>query len=82
MPLQVGKAVMLKASFLTKPYAAKVVEVDHYGVWVEAVEMMGMMQREAAGVGAAAVPQSGRFLSGYPLLYVPFSQIQWMGSQK
>jgi hypothetical protein len=82
MPLQPGKSVMLKTSFLSKPYSAKVVEVDHYGLWVEAVEMMGMMQREASGVGPKSVPAEAQFLRGYPLLYVPFSQIQWMGGQK
>jgi len=82
MPLQPGKSVMLKTLFLSKPYSAKVVEVDQHGLWVEAVEMIAMMQREAGGAGAASVPQSARFLSGYPLLYVPFSRIQWMGGQK
>jgi hypothetical protein len=80
--LQPGKSVMLKTLFLNKPYSAKVIEVDQYGVWVEAVDMTGMIQREAAGTGSAAIPQGGQFLSGYPLLYVPFSQIQWMGGQK
>ena len=82
MPLEPGKSVMLKTSFLAKPYSAKVMEVDHHGIWIEAVELTAMIQREAAGVGHKAVPTEAQFLNGYPLLYVPFSQIQWMGGRK
>jgi hypothetical protein len=79
----VGRSVMLKTAFLNQAFSAKIVEEESgVGIWIDAVELVGKIQREASGVGSKAVPPEAQFLRGYPFLFVPFSQIQWFGGQQ
>jgi hypothetical protein len=78
-PLGGTNLVTLKVSFLTEPHSAKAVASNSGGIWIESLELAGAIQRAAAGVGHKAVPEEKRFVkSAHPLLFVPFSQIEWM----
>jgi hypothetical protein len=82
MSFQVGKQVMVKVAFLDTPCSAKITEVDHSGIWIEALEMASTIQRVAAKVGPNAVPPDKQFLKGFPVLFVPFVQIQWLAAHQ
>jgi hypothetical protein len=73
---------MVKVSFLERPHSIRISEVDADGIWVDAGELSSAIQRVLAGVKHEAIPQEGRILERYPLLYIPLHQIQWLAAAR
>ncbi len=82
MPHPGGRPQMLKVTFLKEPASIKGVQFTNGGIWFESLELGSKIQREAAGTGPAAIPQDKRFLNGFPLMFVPFSQVEWLAADQ
>ena len=78
-PIGGGNLLTLKVSFLKEPQSAKAISSNSGGIWIESPDLAAAIQGAAAGDGHAAVPLEGQFTNTTnPLLFVPFSQIEWM----
>jgi hypothetical protein len=78
-PVGGGNVLTLKVSFLKEPQSAKAITSNSGGIWIESLDLAAAIQGAAAGVSHAAVPPEGQFTNTTnPLVFVPFSQIEWM----
>jgi hypothetical protein len=78
-PIGHGNLLTLKVSFLKEPQSATAISSNSGGIWTESLDLAAAIQRTGAGVGHAAVPPEEKFTNTTnPLLFVPFSQIEWM----
>jgi hypothetical protein len=77
-----GNLLTLKVLFLKEPHSAKAISSNSGGIWIESLDLAASIQRAAPAVGHAAVPPEDQFTKATeatnPLLFVPFSQIEWM----
>jgi hypothetical protein len=65
-----GKSVVLKTEFLSRPISAFLMDSSFSGgFWFESEELN------------AHIPESGGLPEGRRLLFVPFSQIEWVVAQ-
>jgi hypothetical protein len=69
---------MVKVTFLKEPHSGKALLSTPSGIWIESLELGGAIQRAIAGVGSAAVPANKQFLEGRKVLFLPFTQIEWI----
>jgi hypothetical protein len=72
--------MMFKVSFLKEPHSGTIAKAISHGLWINSLEITSQIQRVAAGVGHQAIPQDKQFLNGLPVIFVPFSQIEWIAS--
>jgi hypothetical protein len=70
--------VTLKVTFLKQPHSGVAVAMNAGGVWFDSLDLAGAIQRELAGVGHEAIPQEKRFVKHRKMMFVPFSQIEWI----
>jgi hypothetical protein len=77
-PSATGHAVMLKVTFLKQPQSGVAATMTSGGVWFDSLELASAVQRELSGVGPKAVPPEKQFLKNRKLMFVPFSQIEWI----
>jgi hypothetical protein len=70
--------ILIKVTFLKEPHSGRALKSNAGGVWIDALELAAAIQRAAAGVGHAPVPQDKQFLKGRSILFIPFNQIEWI----
>jgi len=81
-PAGLHNLLLIKVTFLKEPCSGRALKSNQGGMWIDALELAGAIQRAAAGVGPASVPPNKQFMKSRSVLFVPFTQIEWIAADQ
>ncbi len=79
-PVGTRNLLLIKVTFLKEPCSGRALKSNSGGVWIDALELAGAIQRAAAADGGAAVPQNKQIMQNRTTVFIPFTQIEWIAA--